>query len=145
MMGSVRYPHAKTLLITCDSGGSNGYRLKLWKLMLQAFADKYGLRIIVVHYPPGSSKYNKVEHGMHSFISKNWRGVSLDSVETVVQYVKHTKTKSGLHIDAVVDNRIYQKGIKVSHAEMESVNLSSFSALSQFNYVITPRTTQQNL
>jgi hypothetical protein len=144
IMGSVRYPNANTILITCDCGGSNGYKLKLWKVMLQKFADEYGLRIIVVHYPPGSSKYNKVEHGMHGYISMNWRGVQLDSKEKVVQYIRHTKTKAGLHIEAVVDERIYQKGIKVTREEMESLNLTSFSVLPQFNYVITPRSTHQN-
>jgi len=120
-MGSLVYPGAYRLLITADAGGSNGYRARLWKVMLQGLANELGLRISVCHFPPGTSKWNKIEHRMFSFITKNWRGKPLRSRAIVVNLIGNTTTKIGLRIRAELDTNAYRIGIKVSDEELAGV------------------------
>jgi hypothetical protein len=122
-LGRERYPNAHQLLITADAGGSNGYRTRMWKVELQKLADELGLTTRVCHFPPGTSKWNKIEHRLFSFISKNWRGRPLDSLATVVNLISNTKTQTGLSVEASLDYASYEKGIKVSDEEMEQLNL----------------------
>jgi len=110
-MGQQTYPEAKQLLITADGGGSNGYRIRLWKLELQRFADDHGLEICVCHFPPGTSKWNKIEHRMFSHISMNWRGKPLTSHEIIVNLIANTTTQKGLKIQAEIYANNYPKGI----------------------------------
>ena len=138
-MGQVRYPQATELLITADGGGSNGSRNRLWKLKLQGVADEIGLRISVCHFPPGTSKWNKIEHRMFSFISMNWRGRPLVNVETVVNLIANTATATGLKIQAELDQNTYQKGIKVSDKEFNTINLKKAHFHGEWNYSILPR------
>ena len=133
------YPRASTLLITADGGGSNGHRLRLWKLQLQAFADTTGLVITVCHFPPGTSKWNKVEHRLFSFISSNWRGEPLRDYETVVRLIAETTTAKGLTVTCRLDRRRYPVGTKVSDKEMATVNLTRQRFHGDWNYVIRPR------
>ena len=135
-MGSARYPDATELLITADGGGSNGYRVRLWKVALQRFANETGLRISVCHFPPGTSKWNKIEHRMFSYISMNWRGQPLISHEVIVNLIGSTTTKSGLTISAELDINIYPKGIRVSDDELEMVNLTKAAFHGEWNYII---------
>ncbi len=135
-MGRSRYPGATELLITADGGGSNGYRVRLWKVALQKFANETGLRISVCHFPPGTSKWNKIEHRMFSFISMNWRGRPLISHEVIVDLIGSTTTQKGLSISAELDTNIYQKGIQVSDEELEAVNLSKAQFHGEWNYTI---------
>jgi hypothetical protein len=121
-MGSLHYPHARELLITADSGGSNSYRVHLWKQKLQEFADKTGLTIRMHHFPPGTSKWNKIEHRLFSRISLNWRGRPLVSHEVIVQLIAHTTTKNGLHISAERDRKHYATGIKVPEEQFRQIN-----------------------
>lgn len=137
-MGSARYPQARDLLITADGGGSNGYRLPLWKEALQAFANETGLTVHVCHFPPGTSKWNKIEHRMFSFISLNWRGKPLVSHEVVVQLIGSTRTDKGLRIQAEIDTGTYPKGIKVTNAELDKVNLTRDAFHGEWNYAIAP-------
>ncbi len=122
-MGRRRYPQATELLITADGGGSNGSRNRLWKLALQQFANETGLSITVCHFPPGTSKWNKIEHRMFSQISLNWRGQPLTSHEVIVELIGSTTNDHGLEIRAEINRRQYTAGIKVSDAELEQVNL----------------------
>lgn len=133
------YPRAATLLITADGGGSNGYRLRQWKLQLQAFADTTGLVITVCHFPPGTSKWNKVEHRLFSFISSNWRGEPLRDYETVVRLIAQTTTAKGLTVTCRLDRRRYPVGTKVSAKEMATVNLTRQRFHGDWNYLIRPR------
>ena len=133
------YPRATTLLITADGGGSNGYRLRQWKLQLQTFADTTGLVITVCHFPPGTSKWNKVEHRLFSFISSNWRGEPLRDYETVVRLIAETTTAKGLTVTGRLDRRRYPVGAKVSDKEMATVNLTRQRFHGDWNYVIRPR------
>ena len=133
------YPHTKTLLITADGGGSNGYRLRLWKIELQGFADKAGLSIVVCHFPPGTSKWNKVEHRLFSFISSNWRGEPLRDYETIVRLIATTTTAKGLNVTCRLDRRRYPVGRKVSNKEIATVNLTPHAFHGEWNYVIRPR------
>jgi len=133
------YPHAKRLLITADGGGSNGYRLKLWKLCLQALADEAALTIEVRHFPPGTSKWNKVEHRLFSFISTNWRGEPLRDYETIVRLIAKTTTAKGLKVTCRLDRRRYPVGRKVSNAEFSAVRLDPNSFHGEWNYTIRPR------
>ena len=135
-MGRVRYPNATELLITADGGGSNGYRVRLWKVALQKFADETGLRISVCHFPPGTSKWNKIEHRMFSHISMNWRGRPLVSHEVIVNLIGSTTTQSGLVINAELDTNLYPKGIRISDEELEAVNLTKASFHGEWNYTI---------
>jgi hypothetical protein len=136
-MGRETYPHASKLLITADGGGSNSTRSKLWKRELQLFATETGLEINVCHYPPGTSKWNKIEHRLFSFITKNWRGKPLISLETIINLIANTTTEKGLEVRAMKDTNIYQKGIKVSDEEMKNINLKSDDFKGNWNYVIS--------
>jgi transposase len=138
-MGQERYPAAKQLLITADGGGSNGSRLRLWKLELQKLADETGLTIAVSHFPPGTSKWNKIEHRLFSFISKNWRGQPLTSLEVIVSLIAGTTTKKGLKVHAEIDHRTYPPGTKVSDSEMAEINLLRDQFHGEWNYQISPR------
>jgi hypothetical protein len=135
-MGSPAYPQARRLLITADAGGSNGYRSRLWKVALQGLADELGLRITVCHFPPGTSKWNKIEHRLFCHITKNWRGKPLDSRAVVVNLIANTKTKAGLCIQAELDPNTYETGIKVSDAELAAVHLEKASFHGEWNYTI---------
>ena len=134
------YPAAATLLITADAGGSNGWRLRLWKIGLQALADEIGLPIAVCHFPPGTSKWNKIEHRLFSFISSNWRGQPLRDYETVVKLIAHTTTATGLSVTCRLDRRRYATGRKVTRDEMRRVRLHRNRFHGEWNYVIRPRT-----
>ena len=136
--GEIIYPKAKTITITADCGGSNGYRTRLWKLELQRLADETGLELKVHHFPPGTSKWNKIEHRLFSYISKNWRGKPLISTETVVNLISSTTTETGLTVNAVLDKNEYKTGIKVTKQEMESINLFRDSFHPEWNYSIKP-------
>jgi len=138
-LGKKRYPHAKRLLVTADSGGSNGYRLRLWKKELQRFADFTGLEISVCHYPPGTSKWNKIEHKLFSFISMNWRGKVLESYKVIVNLIASTKTRTGLKVYATLDDRIYALNKKVTDEEMRSLNLHPDLFHGEWNYMLQPR------
>jgi len=137
--GQRLYPTATTLVITADGGGSNGYRLRLWKMELQGFADKSGLAIRVCHVPPGTSKWNKVEHRLFSFISSNWRGEPLRDYETIVRLIATTTTAKGLNVTCRLDRRRYPVGRKVSDDDIATVNLTPHSFHGEWNYVIRPR------
>ncbi len=132
------YPNTRTLLITADGGGSNGYRLRLWKMELQGFADKAGLSIVVCHFPPGTSKWNKVEHRLFSFISSNWRGEPLRDYETIVRLIATTTTAKGLNVTCRLDRRRYPVGRKVSNKEIATINLMPHAFHGEWNYVIRP-------
>ena len=136
--GSRLYPKAKTLLITADGGGSNGSRLRLWKLELQRLADETGLSISVCHFPPGTSKWNKIEHRLFSFISSNWRGQPLQDYETVVRLIARTTTAKGLKVTCRLDRRKYPTGRKVSDEEMQQVQLDPAKFHGEWNYTIKP-------
>jgi hypothetical protein len=136
--GRQLYPAAKCLLITADGGGSNGYRLRLWKLELQGLANHTGLEIAVCHFPPGTSKWNKVEHRLFSFISSNWRGEPLRDYQTVVGLIAGTTTAKGLSVTCRLDRRKYQVGRKVTKQEMSTVNITPLRFHGEWNYVIHP-------
>ena len=136
--GERNYPDSNKILICADGGCSNGSRNRLWKYNLQRFSDKTGLENYVCHYPPGPSKWNKIEHRMFSYISSNWRGCPLESYEAVIQLIGNTTTKTGLKIKAKLDKRKYQKGKKVSDEEFESINLIKNRVLPKWNYSIQP-------
>jgi hypothetical protein len=138
-MGRRVYPQATELLITADAGGSNGYRLRLWKAALQALADELGLTITVCHFPPGTSKWNKIEHRMFCHITENWRGEPLVSRAVVVNLIGNTKTKTGLHIKAKLDLNPYPTGIKVTDEEFTAVNLKKDKFHGEWNYTISPK------
>lgn len=135
-MGSKMYTDATELLITANCGGSNGYRIRLWKFALQALANETGLRISVCHFPPVTSKWNKIEHRMFSHISMNWRGKPLRSHEVVVNLIGNTTTKTGLTITAELDTDVYLKGVKVSEEEMKLINLTETNFHGEWNYSI---------
>ena len=132
------YPQATQLLITADAGGSNGYRLRLWKWELQRLADQIGLSIAVCHFPPGTSKWNKVEHRLFSFISSNWRGEPLRDYETVVGLIAGTTTVKGLKVTCRLDRRKYMVGRKLTEEEMATVNVTPLRFHGEWNYVIHP-------
>ena len=138
--GKKIYPNAKNLLITADGGGSNGSRLRLWKLELQKLADETGLSISVCHFPPGTSKWNKVEHRLFSFITSNWRGEPLIDYETVVNLIARTTTAKGLKVKCRLDRRKYRTGRKISDEEMQRVNVVRDTFHGEWNYVIKPNT-----
>ena len=138
-MGKDSYPEAKELLITADCGGSNGYRTRLWKLELQKLADEIGLTISVCHFPPGTSKWNKIEHRLFCFISQNWRGRPLMTLQTVINLIGGTKTKKGLKVKAVLDENEYKKGIRVTDKEMKTINVIKDDFHGEWNYKIAPR------
>jgi hypothetical protein len=138
-LGSARYPNATKLLITADGGGSNGYRVRLWKRERQALADELGIEIAVCHLPPGTSKWNRIEHRLFSFISMNWRAKPLVSYLVIVQLIASTTTDTGLTVTCQLDGATYEKGIKVSDAEMASLNIQPASFHGEWNYTIMPR------
>src|SRR5437870_93917 len=137
-MGRKRHPKAKRLMITADGGGSNGYRVRLWKVELQKLAEELRLPITVCHLPPGTSKWNKIEHRLFSFITMNWRGKPLRSYRTIVQLIAATTTDTGLKVRAELDERKYPKGLKVSDTQLAAVNISRHSFHGDWNYTISP-------
>lgn len=138
-MGRDRYPEAKTLLITADCGGSNGVRVRLWKWELQNLADELGLTITVCHLPPGTSKWNRIEHRLFSFITQNWRGKPLVSYQAIVQLIASTTTRTGLNIKCGIDTNLYPAGIKVPDEDMAAINITPHSFHGEWNYSIAPR------
>jgi hypothetical protein len=138
-IGRVRYPDAKCLTITCDGGGSNGYRVKLWKRELQGLADELGIDITVHHLPPGTSKWNKIEHRLFSFISMNWRAKPLISYRVIVDLISATTTDTGLTVRCELDTNLYPKGIVVSDEEMAALNILRAEFHGEWNYTIKPR------
>jgi hypothetical protein len=138
-MGSLAYPEAERLLICADGGGSNGYRIRLWKVELQTLVDETGLAVTVCHLPPGTSKWNKIEHRLFSHISMNWRGRPLISHEVVVKLIGSTKTKTGLKVKARLDKGKYPPKVKVSDDEMASLNIEPHKFHGEWNYTIRPR------
>ena len=137
--GQRLYPQTLEVLITADGGGSNGSRLRLWKVELQALADETGLSLTVCHFPPGTSKWNKIEHRLFSFISSNWRGEPLRDYETVVKLISRTATAKGLTVTCRLDRRKYPTGRKVTPEEMKRVNLIRHAFHGDWNYTIRPR------
>lgn len=138
-MGNKRFPRAQELMITADGGGSNSYRSRLWKVALQGLADRLELRLKVCHFPPGTSKWNKIEHRLFSYITSNWRGRPLVSHEAIVNLIASTTTKTGLIVRAAVDTNIYETGIKVSDNEMARLRLTPCPFHGEWNYIIAPR------
>ena len=139
-MGRKRFAQAQELLITADSGGSNSARSRLWKVALQDLANATGLKLTVCHFPPGTSKWNKIEHRLFSFITLNWRGKPLTSVEAIVELIGNTKTKTGLMVKTAVDPKTYAAGIKVSDAQLAQVRLRPHAFHGDWNYSIEPKT-----
>ena len=137
-MGNERYRQASELFITADCGGSNGYRTRLWKLELQRLADELGIPITVCHFPPGTSKWNKIEHRLFSFITINWRGKPLRTYQTVVKLIAATTTKTGLEVQCELDPSGYEKGRKVSDDEMQTIKLRPHRFHGEWNYTIEP-------
>jgi hypothetical protein len=142
-MGRPCYPEAKRLLITADGGGSNGSRVRLWKKELQQLANETGLSISVCHFPPGTSKWNKIEHRLFCHISQNWRGKPLISHEVIVNLIAATTTHTGLRVQCTLDTNSYTKGIKVSDEEMEAIRLTREAFHGEWNYTISPHTEAQ--
>jgi len=140
VLGRERYPDMKQLMITADGGGSNGSRVRLFKIELQKLADETGLTIMVCHYPPGTSKWNKIEHRLFCHITQTWRAKPLTSRETVVELIASTTTKNGLTVKCKLDTRDYPKGIKVSDADMATLNIKGDIFHPEWNYTISPRT-----
>ena len=143
-MGCRRYPSARELYITADAGGSNGYLRRLWKLELQRFADEHKLVVHVSHFPPGTSKWNKIEHRLFSFISLNWRGRPLRTYSTVVNLISNTTTRFGLLVAAQMDEADYPLGIRVTDQQMRAINISKDKFHGDWNYTISPRTEKQS-
>jgi len=141
-MGSIRFPDATKLMITADAGGSNGYRVRAWKYHLGQLARETGLEITVCHYPPGTSKWNKIEHRLFSFITINWRGRPLTSIRTVVELIAATGTKTGLVVQSAHDSNVYEKGVKVSDTELAAIPLTQHEWHGEWNYTIAPNDTK---
>ena len=137
-MGKPLYPRATKLLITADAGGSNGYRSRLWKVALQRLADELGLRMAVCHFPPGTSKWNKIEHRMFCHITQNWRGRPLVSRAVVVNLIGNTRTRGGLHIHAELDTNSYPTGLEVSEEEWAALRIKRSTFHGEWNYTIAP-------
>ena len=138
-IGAARYPDAKQMLINADCGGSNGSRLRLWKRELPVLADEFGIEITICHVPPGTSKWNKIEHRLFSFITQNWRGKPLISYLVIVQLIASTTTDTGLTVACRLDETDYAKGIKVTDAEMAALNIQPADFHGEWNYIIAPR------
>ncbi|MEG4076373.1 ISAzo13 family transposase [Microcoleus sp. Pol14C2] len=139
-MGKPLYQHSQELLITADCGGSNGYRSRLWKLKLQEFADETGLTVHVCHFPPGTSKWNRIEHRLFCHITQNWRGRPLESLMIIVNLISHTTTFEGLQVSAELDKNHYEIGIKVSDEDFNAIEISKDVFHGEWNYQISPRT-----
>jgi hypothetical protein len=137
-MGRERYPDMKQLTITADGGGSNGSRVRLFKIELQKLADETSLILQICHYPPGTSKWNKIEHRLFCHITQNWRGKPLTSRTAVVELIAATTTKTGLTVRCELDTRSYPKGLKVSDAEMAGLNIKGATFHPEWNYTISP-------
>ena len=137
-MGLSRYPNATSLVIAADGGGSNGYRLRLWKVELQRLVDELGFPITVCHLPPGTSKWNKIEHRLFSFITQNWRGKPLVTHQVIVSLIAATTTQAGLRVQSQIDSRIYPKGRRISDAQLASVHLEPNNFHGEWNYTIHP-------
>ncbi len=142
-IGLERYPHMHELTITADCGGSNGARVRLWKVELQKLADESGLTLNVHHYPPGTSKWNKIEHRLFCHITQNWRGQPLESRAAVVELIGRTTTKTGLKVECALDERTYEKGIRIKKAEMKLLDIRGDAFHPEWNYTIRPRTAQK--
>jgi hypothetical protein len=138
-LGQSRYPSANRILITADCGGSNGARVRLWKTELQTLADQTGLSITVAHLPPGTSKWNRIEHRLFAFITQNWRGKPLLTHQVIIQLIASTTTGKGLTVQCRLDENTYDKGIKVSDAEMAKLNIKPTDFHGEWNYTISPR------
>ena len=138
-MGKTRYPEARRLMITADGGGSNSSRGRLWKVELQKLANELGLDIYMSHFPPGTSKWNKIEHRLFAQISRNWRGKPLETLEVIVSLIASTTTNSGLVVKCALDDKFYEKGIKVSDDEMKSINIERCEWRGDWNYIIRPQ------
>jgi hypothetical protein len=138
-IGRARYPNMHELTITADCGGSNGARVRLWKVELQKLADETGLTIKVRHYPPGTSKWNKIEHRLFCPITQNWRGRPLTDHAAIIELIAATTTKTGLKVETAIDTRIYEKGIKISDAEMKRLNIRRDAFHPEWNYAVVPR------
>ena len=134
-------PAGTRLLITVDYGGSNGARVRLWKTELQTLAEQTGLSITVAHLPPGTSKWNRIEHRLFAFITQNWRGKPLLTHQVIVQLIASTTTQTGLTVQCRLDENTYEKGIKVSDAQIASLNITPAEFHGEWNYTIAPRTT----
>jgi hypothetical protein len=141
-LGEARYPNAQGLTITADCGGSNGARVRLWKRELQGFADETGLAVSVAHLPPGTSKWNRIEHRLFAYISQNWRGKPLLSHQVIIQLIGATTTDTGLTVTCDIDRNLYPKGIKVSNADMDTINIQRNAFHGDWNYTIYPRPKQ---
>jgi transposase len=139
MTGKEVYPCAEEIMITADSGGSNGYRVRLWKSELQHLANEIRKKITVLHFPPGTSKWNKIEHRLFSFISKNWRGKPLISLAVIVSLIGSTTTEKGLKVDCVIDNSLYESGRVISDDEFEAINIKQHTFHGEWNYTISPQ------
>jgi transposase len=137
-MGTERYPKATRLMVTADAGGSNGYRNRLWKVELAKLAEEAGLAITVCHYPPGTSKWNKVEHRLFSFISINWRGRPLTSYRTIVELAAATTTRTGLKVRAEWDDGVYEKGIKITDKQLAALPITLSEWHGEWNYTVVP-------
>jgi hypothetical protein len=137
-LGQARYPNAQTLTITADSGGSNNPSTRLWRYELQRLADTIGLHIRVCHFPPGTSKWNKIEHRMFSFVSLNWRGKPLESLEVIINLIAATTTNTGLRLYARLDDRTYQRGLEVTDEQLAAVNITRHTFHGDWNYTISP-------
>ena len=138
-MGQHAYPDAHTLFITADAGGSNGYRSRVWKHELQKFADEANLRIQVSHFPPGTSKWNKIEHRLFCHITQNWRGRPLRTIETIVDLIGNTRTKTGLRVKAALDTNTYDTGVSVTNEQMDALSLQRHDFKGEWNYQLHPR------
>jgi len=138
-MGRSAYPYASKLMITADGGGSNNHRARTWKAGLQRLADATGLEITVCHFPPGTSKWNKIEHRLFSFITKNWRGRPLESHEAVFNLISSTKTQTGLRVEAAIDTQQYPLGVSITDEELESVKISRNEFHGEWNYQVAPQ------
>jgi hypothetical protein len=141
-LGKTRYPDATTLTITADSGGSNNPRTRLWRYELQHLADTTGLQIRVCHFPPGTSKWNKIEHRMFSFVSLNWRGKPLESLEVVVNLIAATTTSTGLKLYARLDPEAYERGIEITDEQLAAVNITRHTFHGDWNYTVIPSLAQ---
>jgi len=138
-MGQAHYPRARSLQIFADGGGSNGSRVRLWKVELQKLAEELGFPIQVCHLPPGTSKWNKIEHRLFSFITQNWRGRPLVNYQTIVQLIAATTTKTGLTVKSELDTNTYPAGVKITDAQMDQLNLQRRDFHGDWNYTIRPR------
>ena len=137
-MGADRFPRARKLLTTADGGGSNSSRNRLWKVSLQELADEIDIPIHVCHFPPGTSKWNKIEHRLFCFITKNWRGRPLECVQTIVQLISNTTTEAGLTVRAAIDDNQYETGIKISDEQLSELKIKRSEFHGEWNYTVNP-------